>query len=177
VVGSNLSWYICSAGFPQSLQATDWVVHELCHCCFLPNPFQFISLTLPPDTAYPVAYIRKTTPKLFTKGTWSRPQWYSDGLDKESLLHKGNLFLQIPTTYQMIVPQVLLTTISQQANLNINKKSLNVRYEWRILSYIAILINMTTYRFRDRCDIVVRVRGYISRGPGTIPGATIFSGK
>jgi hypothetical protein len=27
------------------------------------------------------------------------------------------------------------------------------------------------------CGLVVRVRGYISRGPGSIPGATRFSEK
>jgi hypothetical protein len=32
--------------------------------------------------------------------------------------------------------------------------------------------------FRDRlCGLVVRVLGYRSRGPGSIPGTTRFSGK
>jgi hypothetical protein len=34
------------------------------------------------------------------------------------------------------------------------------------------------YRRRDHlCGLVVRVPGYISRGPGSIPGATRFSEK
>jgi hypothetical protein len=52
--------------------------------------------------------------------------------------------------------------------------SSNVHYELQLLEHTPRVVSL----FEDcLCDLVVRVPGYRSRGPGSISGATRFSEK
>jgi hypothetical protein len=46
-------------------------------------------------------------------------------------------------------------------------------YRWRLLSFFSI----SSDTLERLCGLVVKVPGYVSRGPGSIPGTTRFSEK
>jgi hypothetical protein len=67
-----------------------------------------------------------------------------------------------------ITPRKLAPTLMRDTNYS---KDENV-----IQNYIGL--KESAYPLRDRlCGLVIRVPGYRSRGPGSIPGATSFSEK
>jgi hypothetical protein len=61
-------------------------------------------------------------------------------------------------------------TVSPLSKFSIEQKT---RY-WNICPYNKVPWELIRYRL---CGLMVRVHGYRSRGPGSIPGATKFSEK
>jgi hypothetical protein len=57
------------------------------------------------------------------------------------------------------------------------QRSDGIGFDCSVVVVVIIIIIIIIIIIMDFCGVVIRVPGYRSRGPGSIPGVTRFSGK